>query len=141
MNNDVIIYQDDKNIEEGCKEQIRILSESEAYKGCKIRIMPDCHTGVSSCIGFTCQFEDKVIPATIGVDIGCGMIAIKLEGINESSINFPGLDNFIKNHIPSGRNIRNNKIVSFPKITHLRCYKELKDSGNFEKALGTLGGG
>ena len=37
-----------------------------------IRIMPDCHAGKGSVIGFTIEMTEKVIPNVIGVDIGCG---------------------------------------------------------------------
>lgn len=141
MNSDVKIFADKEILEESCKEQIEKISNSEAYKDCKIRIMPDAHTGVSSCIGFTCAYKNKVVPATIGVDISCGMYLIKLEGIKEENIDFKKLDEFVKTHIPTGRNIHDAKIVSLPEITHLRCFRELKDTPKFEKALGSLGGG
>lgn len=51
--------------------QIIELCNQEFTKGCKIRIMPDCHAGAGCVIGFTADLGDKVIPNLIGVDIGC----------------------------------------------------------------------
>ena len=136
-----IIYQNPEYVEEACIKQIQTLIDSPAYEGCKVRIMPDTHFGCSAPIGFTSTIKDKVIPNTVSVDIGCGMYLVSLKGIKEKDIDFSKFDNFIKTHIPVGKNIRDTKIVSFPDIPHLRCYRELKDSGKFERALGTLGGG
>ncbi len=136
-----IIYQNPEYVEEACLDQIQTLIDSPAYEGCKVRIMPDTHFGCSAPIGFTSTIRDRVIPNTVSVDIGCGMSLVSLKGIKEKDIDFFKLDDFIRTHIPVGRNIRDTKIVSFPGMSHIRCYRELKDSGKFEKSLGTLGGG
>lgn len=34
-----------KSIEDEAIKQIEVLSNSDAYSGCEIRIMPDCHAG------------------------------------------------------------------------------------------------
>lgn len=67
------------NIEEKAKEQIDLLLEQEAFKDCKVRIMPDVHAGSGCVIGFTADLGDKVIPNVVGVDIGCGMTWVSLE--------------------------------------------------------------
>ena len=67
---DLKIFTD--NIEEIAQKQINELLEQEAFKNCKIRIMPDVHAGKGCVIGFTGNFGKKVIPSIVGVDIGCG---------------------------------------------------------------------
>lgn len=57
------------NIEQSAKEQIDLLLEQEAFKDCKIRIMPDVHAGAGCVIGFTGDLGDKVIPNIVGVNI------------------------------------------------------------------------
>ena len=42
-----------------------------------VAIMPDAHLGKGSMVGSVIATKDAVIPATVGVDIGCGMAAIK----------------------------------------------------------------
>ena len=43
--------------------------------------MPDVHAGKGCVIGFTADLGDKVIPNIVGVDIGCGMLCVKLGNI------------------------------------------------------------
>nr|DAE47581.1 MAG TPA: tRNA-splicing ligase RtcB [Bacteriophage sp.] len=135
------VYQDESIVEESCIDQIRDLVDCEAYRDCQIRVMPDTHTGCAGPIGLTVKIEDKIIPATVGVDIGCGMYLFMLKGIRKENINFEDFDNYIRTHIPCGREIRSEKVAKFNDIKNLRCFRELKDTVKFEKAIGTLGSG
>lgn len=126
------------NIEDNAKEQIDLLLEQEAFKDCKIRIMPDVHAGAGCVIGFTGNLGNKVIPNIVGVDIGCGMLCANLGNID---LNLEKLDNIIKEYIPSGMNVHKEKVADF-NFTQLYCYKELRNKdGWLEKSLGSLGGG
>ena len=42
-----------------------------------LAIMPDVHTGMGMPIGGVLACKDAVIPNAVGVDIGCGMCAVK----------------------------------------------------------------
>ena len=42
-----------------------------------VAVMPDVHVGMGSTIGSVIPTKGAIIPAAVGVDIGCGMIAIK----------------------------------------------------------------
>ena len=42
-----------------------------------VALMPDAHLGNGSMVGSVIATKDAVIPATVGVDIGCGMMAVK----------------------------------------------------------------
>src|ERR1700750_1729080 len=42
-----------------------------------VSLMPDAHLGKGSMVGSVIATKDAVIPATVGVDIGCGMMAVK----------------------------------------------------------------
>ncbi|KZN45440.1 RtcB family protein [Pseudoalteromonas luteoviolacea] len=44
---------------------------------CHIAVMPDVHLGKGATIGSVIPSVDAVIPAAVGVDIGCGMVATK----------------------------------------------------------------
>ncbi|MBQ8749101.1 MAG: RtcB family protein [Clostridia bacterium] len=117
--------------------QINELLEQEAFKDCKVRIMPDVHAGVGCVIGFTADLKDKVVPNLVGVDIGCGVMVAPLGNIE---IDFSKLDNFIKNEISYGLSV-NKKVIEPFDLTRLRCYKQLDNIERLEKALGSLGGG
>ena len=126
------------NIEDSAREQIDLLLEQDAFKDCKVRIMPDVHSGAGCVIGFTGNLGDKVIPNIVGVDIGCGMLCVELGKID---INLERLDRVIRNFVPSGMNVHENAVVNFD-FNKLRCKWQLKNKdGWLEKSLGTLGGG
>lgn len=126
------------NIEQSAKDQIDLLLEQEAFKDCKIRIMPDVHAGAGCVIGFTGDLGDKVIPNIVGVDIGCGMLCVELGNID---IDLEKLDKIIRQYIPSGMNVHKQSVKDYD-FTQLYCYKELKNKdGRLEKSLGSLGGG
>ena len=57
------------NVEYECLEQIELLLQQEMFKDCKIRIMPDCHSGKGCVISFTANLGDKVIPNIVGTDL------------------------------------------------------------------------
>ena len=67
-----------KTIEDEALEQINTLLSQDAFKDCKVRIMPDVHAGKGCVIGFTADLGNKVIPNIVGVDIGCGMLCVSL---------------------------------------------------------------
>lgn len=130
-----------KNIEEKALEQINLLLEQDAFKDCKVRVMPDVHAGAGCVIGFTANLGDKVIPNVVGVDIGCGMTWIKTN-MEESDLNLKELDEIIHTYIPSGMNAREDELESEVNIEDLYCFKELKNKDRYlQRSLGSLGGG
>ena len=108
----------------------------EEFKSSKIRIMPDVHTGKGCTIGTTMTITDKIVPAMVGVDIGCGMYTVELGKID---IDLEKFDT-AAHSIPSGKEVWEGRIEKFD-LTSLRCYRNLKDSRRLERSLGTLGGG
>jgi tRNA-splicing ligase RtcB len=42
-----------------------------------VAVMPDCHLGKGATVGTVLPTQRAVIPAAVGVDIGCGMIAVR----------------------------------------------------------------
>lgn len=136
-------------IDENAKNQIQEYIDSENSEGTNIHIMPDVHIGQDCVIGYTSQITNKIIPALIGVDIGCGVISWKLG--NKNILNdhpLEELDNFIKINIPHGYKIHKcsdyyddniNDILS-NKIKQI-CIKTHQDILYVAQSLGTLGGG
>ena len=65
-----------KDIEDGALEQaINLAEHPKTVK--HIALMPDCHCGYGIPIGGVAIFDSAVCPNAVGVDIGCGMIAVK----------------------------------------------------------------
>ena len=135
-NNIAKVFTD--NIESEAISQIIQLLNQDFLEGAKVRIMPDCHSGAGCVIGFTADIGEKVIPNLVGVDIGCGMLTVKLGQVD---IDLAQLDDVINKNIPAGFNMHKEKVVNFDDIQDLYCYKELKDISRIEKSIGTLGGG
>ena len=127
------------NIEEEAVRQINELSR--IYDKEQIRIMPDVHAGKGCTIGTTIALNDKVTPNTVGVDIGCGMLCICLGNIK---INLEKLDDVINKCVPCGFNIHEvSRCDAFTK-DYINARFRCKDSINIERAIfsvGTLGGG
>ena len=127
------------NIEGKAVNQVYNLIEQEAFSDSKIRIMPDVHAGAGCVVGFTADLGNKVIPNVVGVDIGCGMLTVRLGQVD---IDLEKLDETIKRVVPNGFSVNNKKIFKMPfDIKQLRCFKQLRNIERIELSLGTLGGG
>ena len=125
-------------LDDACVEQIQGLLDLEVFQDAQVRIMPDCHAGASCVIGFTADLGDKIIPNIVGVDIGCGMLTIELGKID---IDFQRFDEIIHKKVPFGRNVNEGRLMKFPQLQEMFCYRELKDTKSIERAIGSLGGG
>src|SRR5438105_8997463 len=44
-----------------------------------VALMPDAHVGIGATVGSVIPTKNAVIPAAVGVDIGCGMVAAELD--------------------------------------------------------------
>lgn len=130
------------NIPGDCVYQVYEMASQPALEGSKIRIMPDVHRGKSSVVGFTGTLKDRVNPAIIGPDIGCGMLVteldIKADELDEAMFN--KLDDVIRSKIPLGNKVHKYE-QDFPWIENLVCLHSLSDKSRALSSMGTLGGG
>lgn len=129
-------------IEGSAYEQISKLSECDAYKDCPIRVMPDVHAGKECTIGTVVALGSKVIPNTVGVDIGCGM---KVVCLGENKPNLKYLDEVINKKIPSGFNIHDKVLPSAEQkgreiLLHINCVDDSYINMAL-RSIGSLGGG
>ena len=133
MTNDVKIFA--KTIEQEATEQIEKLSSHPVSDGSKVRIMPDVHAGAGCTIGTTMTIHDRVCPNLVGVDIGCGMLAVKLGRVR---LDLDELDKAIRWNVPAGFCTHN-----YPKewfdLSGLKCVGI--DNSRALLSIGTLGGG
>ncbi len=144
-----IIHTD--NVDPETLSQIYTFLNQEIFKNSKIAIMPDCHKGAGTVIGFTMPLKDFVIPNMIGVDIGCGIQSYK---IGQIDIDFEQFDRYLRENIPCGFAIRRTKppiklekefLERIDKI-HKILNKDFKGKYSIEyeriiNSIGTLGGG
>ena len=125
-------------IDDVTKAQVEELMNQSFVTGSNVRIMPDCHAGVGCVIGTTMDVKDCCVPNLVGVDIGCGMLTVKL---GKMKIELAKLDSYIIKNIPCGENVYNHTIDSNVDITKLYCYEALNHKKRLHSSIGTLGGG
>lgn len=126
-------------LEESAAKQIQAVCDQSEFTDCKIRIMPDVHSGKGCTIGTTMIITNKIVPSMVGVDIGCGMETVRLK---EHKIDYARLDNVIRECIPFGFEVRKT-MHPFSKeidLKQLRCIDEINLSRAMH-SIGTLGGG
>lgn len=137
---DIKIFADD--LEEEAQMQLAKLISVPAFVNKKIRIMPDAHAGAGCVIGFTGNLGSKIIPNIVGVDIGCGMLTVDItEAIMHVGYDPKRFEEIINTYIPSGRNIRAQKVDNTEIIDQLYCIDKLRNIDLLKSSLGTLGGG
>jgi tRNA-splicing ligase RtcB (3'-phosphate/5'-hydroxy nucleic acid ligase) len=69
-----------------------------------VAAMPDVHWGIGATVGSVIPTRGAIIPAAVGVDIGCGMMAVKTSlHANHLPDNLHGLRTAIEKAVPHGR--------------------------------------
>lgn len=125
-------------VDETTKTQIKNLMDQKFTKDLNVRIMADCHAGTGCVIGTTMNINDCVVPNLVGVDIGCGMLTVKL---GKMDIDLVKLDRFVRKKIPSGLETYSEEQKMVIDIEKLKCYEHLANKSRHKKSMGTLGGG
>ena len=65
------------DIDHGALDQLKNLAQLPIIHS-HIAAMPDVHRGIGATVGSVIPTVSAIIPAAVGVDIGCGMMAVKL---------------------------------------------------------------
>ena len=126
-----------KTVEELALQQIVGMSESEAYKGCTIRIMPDCHAGSSCTVGTVIRVGESVVPNTVGVDIGCGMLVAMFKDL---TLDLQRLDEAVNTLVPSGFSIHETPVAEFEPLRRLQRETSRPNSRLAERAAAPRAG-
>lgn len=96
----VKIYTND--IDPGAYEQLANMAQMPFIHS-HIAAMPDVHKGIGATVGSVIPTKGAIIPAAVGVDIGCGMNAVRLSlSANELPDNLKGLRSAIERDVPVG---------------------------------------
>ena len=88
--------------------QVYALANSDIPVG-PVAIMPDVHWGKGSVVGAVFANKTKICPMAVGVDIGCGMTAIKMKNLQKHKLSqnmrlMKRIQNGLKSKIPVGFN-------------------------------------
>lgn len=90
-------------VEDGAKAQLaKTASMPFIFK--HLAVMPDVHQGLGSTIGSVIPTKSAIIPAAVGVDIGCGMMAARTSmSSHDLPDNLAGVRSAIEAAVPHGR--------------------------------------
>lgn len=113
-----------------------------------VAVMPDVHYGIGATVGSVVATDKAVVPACVGVDIGCGMMAAKMPfKSNRLPDNLQGLFDEISKRVPVGQDMHSNEWLDVPKYFwssdgyDALPEKVRDDRSRVIKQIGTLGGG
>ena len=149
INDRALSWVPPEQIEEQALEQIRNMS-SMPFVFRHVAVMPDCHFGMGATVGSCIPTKDAIIPAAVGVDIGCGMIAVKtsLKG-DDMPEDLADLRVAIESRIPLSAGRYNGRVrkTARPRVElleekageRLPFYDRL--AKNWRRQLGSLGSG
>ncbi len=142
-NKPIKLWLDD--IEDGALEQARNLANLPfVFK--HVAIMPDAHLGYGMPIGGVMASEEMVVPNAVGVDIGCGMCAVKTSLTIVSRETLKKIMAGIRSQVPLGfkHHKQGQQASLMPKVKGDSVADLPVVSREYQNALtqlGTLGGG
>ncbi|MDR1386508.1 MAG: RtcB family protein [Propionibacteriaceae bacterium] len=149
-----LMWADPAEVEQAAQRQLRNISRLPWVEA--VRVMPDVHLGKGATVGSVIAMRDAVSPAAVGVDIGCGMAAIKTSlRLADLPDDLHALRLAVEAVVPVGFNAHSHDA---PVLKRERSLRERRDrlferfdqlkapgvSDRFGRALaqcGTLGGG
>lgn len=128
-------------VEDSAIAQVKTLCDQYWAKDSKIRLMPDIHAGKGCTIGTTMTIEDYICPNLVGVDIGCGVTAARIDREELSIEDLKELDRVIHEYVPAGKNVhqREDELIKVL-LKELYCLGEV-NIDYAARSLGSLGGG
>lgn len=115
-----------------------------------LALMPDAHLGLGATVGSVIPTLGAVIPAAVGVDIGCGMIAVRTQyALKDLPKDRKRLREGIEHAVPlsSGRCNRRITATAEPRLAELRRmaatagFEPAQYAANWKLQLGSLGSG
>lgn len=148
LNEKVALFLPLETIESEAITQIKNISQMPfTFK--HVAVMPDCHVGKGATVGTVIATKGAVIPAAVGVDIGCGMIAVKTSLTRAELTDLKAIREGIERRIPMSAGKFNNKLTPSAQ-ERIAVLEELAEGQNLDKKfgtsdwrsqIGTLGGG
>lgn len=134
-----------ETLEESAMKQVQNMKTLPFVTG--LAVMPDAHMGMGACVGSVIATNGAIIPAAVGVDIGCGMIAVKTKfTINDLPSDLEKVRIGIERRIPLSAGNFNRKIEGSALDRVNLLAKKKKDYydtivRDWASQLGTLGSG
>ncbi|MEU8564282.1 RtcB family protein [Streptomyces cyaneofuscatus] len=103
------MWTDPASVEDVAMQQLRNVSTLPWIKG--LAVMPDVHFGKGATVGSVIAMQGAVCPAAVGVDIGCGMSAVRTSlTANDLPGDLSRLRSKIEQAIPVGRGMHDGAV-------------------------------
>jgi len=160
LGNKARFWTGNMEVEQEALDQVRNISQLPILAG-HIAIMPDVHFGMGATVGSVLPLNAAVIPSAVGVDIGCGMIAVQTS-LKASDLpdSLTEIRHQIERDVPVGFNwhnrdiplhtrgldglrlerTRKNLLDAFPSLQIMKRVGKFNEK-RMSQQLGTLGGG
>ncbi|GAB2898646.1 RtcB family protein [Streptomyces mayteni] len=147
------MWADPAGVEDGAMRQLRNVATLPWIRG--LAVMPDVHYGKGATVGSVIAMKGAVCPAAVGVDIGCGMSAVRTSlTANDLPGDLSRLRSRIEEAVPVGRAMHDEAVSSarlhgvstarlddlwsrFDRVAEAVAFRRDRAT----KQLGTLGGG
>lgn len=132
-----------ENLEPAAMQQVQNLSKHPCLVG-NVCLMPDAHCGYGMPIGGVVALDNAISPNMVGVDIGCGMLAVQTSLTNIEHDKVKAIVDKIYERIPLGfehhKEAQENPIfLDMPRWNKTEVCK--REFFSAQKQIGTLGGG
>lgn len=145
-----LMWAPEHEVEPEARTQLRNIAALPWVHG--IRVMPDVHLGKGATVGSVIAMEQAISPSAVGVDIGCGVVAVETNLREEDLERLPALRAAIENAVPVGHR-GHESAVNVRRLGLDRgwdgFWSQFRDlhpdvqsrEGNAHKQMGSLGGG
>ena len=148
VNDKAVVFLPWESIESAAQQQI-LNTASMPFVFKHVAVMPDCHYGKGATVGTVLPTAGAIVPAAVGVDIGCGMIAVRTPLTRADIANPAAIRAGIERRIPMSAGRNNTKVTATAAVrvdaleSLARAERANPDQydKNWRLALGTLGGG
>jgi tRNA-splicing ligase RtcB (3'-phosphate/5'-hydroxy nucleic acid ligase) len=137
-------------LEENTRAQVQMTSEMP-FIFPHVALMPDAHLGKGCAVGAVLPTLGAIMPAAVGVDIGCGMIAVRTQlRAGELPVNRKPLREAIESAVPLSAGKYNKDVTREHTRARIKELEQKADNagfdpagytGNWQLQLGTLGSG
>lgn len=140
-------------LEENTQDQA-VLTSTLPFIYPHVALMPDAHLGKGATVGSVIPTEGAIIPAAVGVDIGCGMIAVRTQISAKALKNdplLPELREGIERRIPLSPGVYNTTLTPSARLRtdelEMSAFQQWggkmphEYAANWKLQLGSLGGG
>src|SRR5215217_1316547 len=146
LTENIVTFLPPESIEPEAKQQLINISEMP-FVFHHVAVMPDCHLGKGATVGSVIATKGAIIPAAVGVDVGCGMVAVRTKFLaKDLPDSLDSLRTGIERRIPLGAGAGNKKLTEtaaerIDELDSMATQDYDKVDKNWRTALGTLGSG